>query len=153
MFPTLIEQKHSLQDYIRKVAESNETIAIQEVATLFTTNAIASIAFGLEVDCFADPNSPFRECGRRCQEPGFKMSIRNLFFHVCAKLMKWTGLHFLDSDVEDFFFNIVRQTLKMREEKGIVRKDFFQLLVQLRNIDNVQLMSGKQSSQTATPKH
>lgn len=45
----------------------------------------------------------------------------------------------MDRDVEEFFMSITRQTLKLREEKNIMRKDFFQLLVQLRNSGNVQL--------------
>lgn len=45
----------------------------------------------------------------------------------------------MDRDVEEFFMSITRQTLELREEKNIMRKDFFQLLVQLRNSGNVQL--------------
>lgn len=36
-------------------------------------------------------------------------------------------------------FDLVRQTLELREKHNIVRKDFFQLLVQLRNTGNVRL--------------
>lgn len=139
IFTTLLDCKNPLQNYIRKVADTNESVVIREVAALFTTNAIASVAFGLDIDCFADPNSPFREYGRRIQAPGLKNSFRFSCFFLCPSLLKWTGLHIVDRDVEEFFFNIVRQTLEMRETNHIVRKDFFQLLVQLRNTGNVQL--------------
>lgn len=53
--------------------------------------------------------------------------------------MKWIGLGLVDRDVEEFFINLTKQTLELREKNNIVRKYFFQLLVQLRNNGNVQL--------------
>lgn len=53
--------------------------------------------------------------------------------------MKWTGVHFVDSDVEDFVFGMVNETLLLREKHNIVRKDFFQMLVQLRNTGVIKL--------------
>lgn len=72
-----------------------------------------------------------------------EMSLKNGFrafaFVVCPKLLTWTGVRGADRDVEEFFFYMVRQTLEMREKHNIVRKDFFQLLVQLRNSGTIQL--------------
>jgi len=45
----------------------------------------------------------------------------------------------VDKDVEQFMTSVVKQNLIYREKNNIVRKDFFQLLVQLRNTGNVQL--------------
>lgn len=54
-------------------------------------------------------------------------------------LLKWSAIGFMDREIEEFFSDIVKQTLNLRENKNIVRKDFFQLLVQLRNSGCVQL--------------
>lgn len=45
----------------------------------------------------------------------------------------------MDRDVEQFFISLTEKTLELREKNNIVRKDFFQLLVQLRNTGTVQL--------------
>lgn len=44
----------------------------------------------------------------------------------------------MDRDVENFFIKLTEQSLELREKNKIVRKDFFQLLVQLRNGGIVQ---------------
>lgn len=52
---------------------------------------------------------------------------------VCPTLLKVLRIKAIDQDVEDFFIDSVRQTLSYRENNNVVRPDFFQLLVQLRN--------------------
>lgn len=54
-------------------------------------------------------------------------------------MLKWTGLGIIDHNVRDYFIDLTKRTLELREEKNIVRKDFFQLLVQLRNDSSGQL--------------
>ena len=45
----------------------------------------------------------------------------------------------ISTDVEDFMKSVVSQNLEYREKNNISRKDFFQLLIQLRNTGNVSL--------------
>lgn len=139
IFTTLAECKNPLQKYIKEIAASNETVEIREVAARFTTNAIASVAFGIEIDCFADPDTPFRKYGRQMFQLSWRNAFRVFCFNLCPTLLKWSRLHLIDREIEDFLFDLVRQTLELREKHNIVRKDFFQLLVQLRNTGSVQL--------------
>lgn len=50
---------------------------------------------------------------------------------ICPKLLEILKMRLIDKDVEDFMINVVEQTLELREKNKVVRKDFFQLLVQL----------------------
>lgn len=68
-----------------------------------------------------------------------KNGIRWFGMFVYPKLLKVLRMRLIDKDVEDFMINVVEQTLELREKNKIVRKDFFQLLVQLRNNGTVQL--------------
>lgn len=45
----------------------------------------------------------------------------------------------VQQDVEDFIISLVKGTLDYRETNNVVRKDFFQLMIQLRNTGSVQL--------------
>lgn len=139
IFSTLLECKDPLENYMSTVADSNETVEMREMTARFSTNVIASVAFGIEIDCFADPDNPFRRLGRKIMELSFGNGFRAFAFIVCPQLLKWTGIRNTDRDVEEFFLDMVRQSLEMREKNQIVRKDFFQLLVQLRNTGTVQL--------------
>jgi len=139
IFQTLLDCIGPLQNHMKKLADSDATIEAREMSAKFTTNVIASAQFGLDVDTFADPESPFRRFGRRIFELNWKNGFRLFAFAVCPSLLKWTGMRTLDPDVEDFFYQMVTQNLELREKNNIVRKDFFQLLVQLRNTGSVQL--------------
>lgn len=63
-------------------------------------------------------------------------------------LLKWSGLRFVDRDVEECFVDLVAETLEMREKNNIVREDFLQLLLELHNdghddIDEEKLVTEK----------
>lgn len=45
----------------------------------------------------------------------------------------------VEQDVEDFIISMVKGTLDYRETNNVTRKDFFQLMIQLRNTGSVQL--------------
>lgn len=139
IFSSLLECKNPLQQHISKLANANETVEVCELIARFTTNVIASVAFGIETDCLADPNNPFRKNGRKFFASNLKNAFRFFCFTVYPTLLKWSGIHLMDRDVEEFFFDMVKQTLQLRENECVVRKDFFQLLVQLRNTGSVQM--------------
>lgn len=53
--------------------------------------------------------------------------------------MSYLKIKSVDNDVEEFFLSIVKQNMEHREKNNITRKDFFQLLVQLRNTGDIQV--------------
>lgn len=55
------------------------------------------------------------------------------------QLMYLVKMKSVEQDVEDFIIALVKGTLDYRENKNVVRKDFFQLMIQLRNTGAVQL--------------
>lgn len=140
IFVTLLDGKRPLLQHIENLlANGDETIETRDLTACYTTNVIASVAFGIDTNCFGDKENPFRKYGRKPFEINLKNSFRNFCFGVCPKLIKWTGIRATNRDVDEFFFDMVKQTLKLREEQNIVRKDFFQLLVQLRNSGTVEI--------------
>lgn len=138
MFATLVRCGESLQKVVKSTVEKREEVDMRELVSCFTTNVIASIAFGLDVDSIADPDTPFRKYGRQFFIKSWKNGLRNLAKFISPKLMHLLRLKFIDDDIEEFFFDIVRQTMALREQQNVVRKDFFQLLIQLRNTGYIQ---------------
>lgn len=55
------------------------------------------------------------------------------------KLLLLIKAKIIDNEVENFIFSMVKQNLEYREKNNVSRKDFFQLLIQLRNTGKVQL--------------
>lgn len=139
MFSTLVDCGSTLQNHLGKLASEKELLDVREISASHATNVISSVAFGIDVDVIKDPNNEFRVCGRKIFESSFKNSIRLLLNFVAPKLMTVFRIKAVDDSVENFIKSIVKQNLEHREKHKVVRKDFFQLLIQLRNTGTVQL--------------
>lgn len=135
MFQTVVDCGVPLVSYVtaKTAAGDGNVIEARELLAQYTTNIIASVAFGLDVDCIGKPDTDFRHHGRRLTEVNFWNGVRGVMWFFCPPLLGWTGLHSMDNGVTEFILKMVRQNLEHREQNGVTRKDFFQLLVQLRN--------------------
>lgn len=67
-----------------------------------------------------------------------KNGLRAFTTLIYPKLQMMLRFKSVDDDVEEFFLNLVKDTLEYREQNDVVRKDLFQLLIQLRNTGQVQ---------------
>lgn len=133
MFSTIVNCGTPLKNVIKTAAKNQKEIDAREIISKFTTTIIASVAFGLDIDCFKNQDEPFRKYGRNFFAATFKNGIRTMLRFVAPKLMKSMKIRFVDKDFEDFMTSTVKENIELREEHNIVRKDFFQLLIQLRN--------------------
>lgn len=137
MFDTIVACGNSLEEYIDRFANTGESVEMGELFQRFTTNVISSVAFGIEVDCIKNPDCEIRKYGQQFFKPTFKNMWRINLAVMLPKLSKLLGTRFVDKDVGDFMIETVRQNLEYREKNNITRKDFFQLLMQLRNTGKV----------------
>lgn len=139
MFPTLVDCGVTLQKYMDKVALSADTVEVRDISARYMTNVIASVAFGADINCIDNPNTSFRKYGKKFFDISVKNGLRLLLTFVYPPLLKFFKIRVVDHDVEDFMTTMVEKTMEYREKNNVVRKDFFQLLVQLRNTGSVQL--------------
>lgn len=65
MFTTLLDCGEPLTKYVDNISGAQESIEIRELLAQYTTNVIASVAFGLEIDCIGNPDQDFRKYGRK----------------------------------------------------------------------------------------
>lgn len=133
MFSTLVDCGNSLEDFLEKLRNKGDLLDVREISASHATNVIASVAFGIDVDTIHNPMNAFRVCGRKIFESSFSNSVRLSLSFIAPKLMSVFRIKSVDQSVETFIKSVVEQNLDYREKNNIVRKDFFQLLVQLRN--------------------
>lgn len=139
MFSTIVQCGSTVQSRIEHLHDQQELLDIRELAAAYTTNITASVAFGIEVDAITNPNTDFRVCGRQMLESTLLNAVRSFGFFVAPKILPIIRLKVVNKWVESFLRSVVKQNLELREKKHVVRKDFFQLLVQIRNTGTVQL--------------
>ncbi|CAG9827799.1 unnamed protein product [Diabrotica balteata] len=106
-------------------------VEMKELASRYGTDVIASTAFGLEVDSLENPNNEFFLKGKEFLDlRSIKVMARFvivMFFPIIAKLF---NIKFLSVPITNFFTKIIQDTIKLREEKGLVRPDMIHLLLE-----------------------
>lgn len=131
MFGTLFSIGNRFVDHLKKVSDESNKVEIYELLGRFNTDVISSVAFGFESNSLENPQSEFRTMGKRMLHFGTFKSLRILFAMLFRKLALFLNMRFNDKDVADFFMNVVRETIEIREKTGSERKDFMQLLINL----------------------
>jgi cytochrome P450 family 6 len=131
----LEECANSLSDYLDNLCSSTISNDMREIMAKFSTDVIGSCAFGLQFNTLRDPDSQFRKMGQRVFKPSLRFIIRIIARVFHPSLPYYLNLKILDKDVEKFFYDFVRDAIHRREGNKTDKKDFIQLLVELRNED------------------
>lgn len=133
MFPMLMKVGRTLQEYIGKCASNGEVVNVKEVMGRYTTDVIASVAFGLEVDSINDENNTFRQMGLKVFGNDLINSLRLGCTFFIPEFKDLLGFSCSPPDVEQFIRSLVRETIEYRESNNVSRQDLMQLMLQLRN--------------------
>lgn len=138
MFQILIDCSDELIVLLNKSVKENSAVDIKDLMARFTTDIIGSCAFGIECNSLKNPNSEFREYGKKVFEVDFLTQIKNLVSLVSPEILDFFKVGITRRDVSDFFMNMVEETVGYREKNNVVRKDFMHLLIQLKNNVNIK---------------
>nr|UZQ22243.1 cytochrome P450 CYP6MS8 [Sitophilus zeamais] len=134
MFDTLVEKTKGLEELVRSHIKNNQPLDIKEVVARFTTDIIVSCAFGLESNCLGEAETEFRTYGRKVFElKAWRMLILNGIPRKLLTLCYHLGFSAVPRDVGQFFNKTVQDTIRYREQTKLYRKDFMQLLLELKN--------------------
>ncbi|CAG9772140.1 unnamed protein product [Ceutorhynchus assimilis] len=146
MFETLTKKIDKFPPIIDQCIRDGSQINVTDVSGRFTTDVIGSCAFGIECDSLSNPACDFRIYGKKVNEPNYLRQWMEKAFP--KNLLPYVGFKTLRK-VEDFYKNIVLNTIEHREKNTVIRKDFMQLLLQLRNLsDDEKLINNKEKNQT-----
>lgn len=132
MFPLIVECAGNLEKYLDKVVEKDVPVECRDLAAKFTTDVIGSCAFGISANALEDENSEFRRMGKRIFAPSLKQTVRESFRRFVPFLLKTVGYFLRLTEVNNFFINLVRDTIEYRKTNNITRPDFINLLMQLK---------------------
>lgn len=133
MFSTMIDSSAPLTEFLTQSAKKQQLVDVRGLSARYATNIIASVAFGIEINCIDEPNAEFWTYGQKIIEPSMMNALRLVLAFTAPKIMKILRIRFFAKEIYNFMSSIVTQNMKYREQQNVVRKDFFQLLVQLRN--------------------
>lgn len=132
MFPIVLEKANRMVEFLSPTAEKGESIDMKEVVTCFTTETIASVAFGLDVECFGNPENSFLKLEKAVFHPTFFEVIKSTIVFSSETITRIFKLGFTRRETTEFVQNMVRDTMEFREKQNVVRSDFFQLMLDVK---------------------
>lgn len=153
MWSTMFQSAQNLQKFIQtETVKDSKVFEVRDLMARYATDIISSVGFGLEIDSINKPDEQIREVGRKLFEMTPMNCVRFLGQLFVPSLFKFLGLKSVDRKVEEFFLPLIKENIQFRETNQIVRKDFIQLMVQLRNMGNIKLTDDWTSEVTGNDK-
>ncbi|KMQ86506.1 cytochrome p450 9e2-like protein [Lasius niger] len=113
------------------------TVETKQIFRRYTTDVIATAAFGISVNSMKDQNNEFYTRGMAISKSfsGGLAMFKFMFILSFPRFAKLLGMKVFPSSMSEFFKRIVAETIRTRDEQGIVRPDMIHLLMQARDKD------------------
>nr|QBC73114.1 cytochrome P450 mono-oxygenase [Osmia bicornis] len=131
MFNLLVECGNQFEEYLKKLVEKDVYIECRDISAKFTIDVIGSCAFGIEANALAAEDSEFRKMGKAIVRTSVKSVIKDRLREY-PFLFKIFGRFLLDSEVDDFFIRITKESIDYRIKHNFHRHDFIETLVNMR---------------------
>jgi cytochrome P450 family 9 len=120
--------KHQIEQ-----GKAESEVDFQTLARKFTVDSIATCAFGIEVNSFENPENDFHHIATKTTNfTTFSTALKFLANMAFPRLMKVLKIKLISKEVDDFFRYAIHDTMKIREEKGIIRHDMINILMQVK---------------------
>ncbi|CAH1395676.1 unnamed protein product [Nezara viridula] len=140
MYEQIVECADIFDECIDKLRDGND-VDLNTLLKNFTADVTASCGFGIEPQALKNPDWEFSDIGREFFDPNkMNMLIILLRFSI-PHVFYWLKLGTVTNKVRHFFLSTTEKILHQRRSTGVVRKDFVQLLLQLKEKGTVEIDS------------
>ncbi|XP_049308987.1 cytochrome P450 6g1-like [Bactrocera dorsalis] len=134
MYPLMTEIGTDLEAHLNSFAKTNDAFVteVKEICASFTTDMIASIAFGVKANSLSNPNGEFRTQGRKLFTATFRRAID---FFVGFFFSKWAStlrITLFTPEFSTFLRGTINHVMASREESKATRNDLIDVLVSLK---------------------
>jgi cytochrome P450 family 6 len=153
MFPLILEVCEELkQNLQRRIDAKDCEFEAHNLCAEYTTDVVASCAFGIKSDSLRKPDNLFRKMGKDLFEPeSFKRQIEIMAVFTLPKIAEILGCKFISKRVEDFFRDLISKAFAYREKHTeFKRNDFINLLMQLKKLGSVDIEESDKKEMSAS---
>ncbi|XP_055592502.1 cytochrome P450 6a2-like [Uranotaenia lowii] len=133
MYPTLKAVGNNFADFLEQVVDQGKELEVKDCMARLTVDIIGSCAFGIECNSFSDPDSRFRKFGTQVFDKPRHRGLVRLFLRLFPEVGRSLRIKAVHDDASDFFRGIVKDTVEYRQQNGSTRKDFLNLLLELKH--------------------
>nr|AHJ10930.1 cytochrome P450 6EV9 [Chironomus kiiensis] len=133
MFPIFNEKADRMIEYLKQPDVDHQNLEMKEIFASYTSEVISSAAFGMDIKCLGHPDNEFRKCTRFLFEPPMWYNFKIFLIFSWPQIAKFLNMAQNPQFVIDFFIKTVRENYENREKNNIRRDDFFQMLIDMKN--------------------
>ncbi|KDR15961.1 hypothetical protein L798_09889 [Zootermopsis nevadensis] len=122
-----------LVKYLDMVTADGTPVDVRETTARFTTDVIASCAFGINSNSLKNPDAEFRRYMRNIFDFSIRRGLAGLTMFFAPNLKRILKLKFVDDDTTNYIRKAVWQTVDYREKNEVIRNDFLDSMIEMRN--------------------
>ncbi|XP_058126452.1 cytochrome P450 6a8-like [Anopheles ziemanni] len=137
-FPLVTEVCRRFCDHLLEEVQRSNEVEVHDLLSRFTIDVIGACAFGIECNSFREPDNEFRRYGKIAFDKLRHSPLVVYLMKAFRAHANALGMKQLHDDVSSFFLNVVKDTIEYREREKIVRNDFMDLLVKLKNTGRLE---------------
>lgn len=131
----LIEKiSEDMMKHIHKKASKNNQVELElkSLAALYSTDVIASCAYGVEANSIENPDGEFRKAGDSIFASSFRRDLELLAFMSLPQSMRLFGFKVFSKLTTKFIQKNISYVMDEREKNGNKRNDLIDTLVELK---------------------
>ncbi|KAJ9594886.1 hypothetical protein L9F63_013811 [Diploptera punctata] len=122
----------------RLSTEAGGSVHVKDLTARYTTDVIASCAFGIESNSLRDPEAEFRRILRSIFQFSPRKALAGFTSFFAPKLQRIFKLRLINEEVTNFVRNTLWRTMEYREKNGTTRKDFIDSIMQIVRKNGIQ---------------
>lgn len=130
MFNIISEKGDILVDTIEKESKKGSMDA-KDVTNRFTVDVISSGVFGMETNTLKGEHPEIFDIMKAVFEEFNPLKF--FFLFAFPNVSKFFNMRNFSKRINDYFFEVIGGNMIYREKNGVVRKDFLDMLIQLKN--------------------
>lgn len=123
--------------------EAGGEIEVKELAGCYSTDVIASCAFGLQANSLSDKDSEFRANGRAAFEFNLYRAVEVFVLFFLPQMTRVLGFRQFNAKFSAFLRSSIEFVIGERERSGAVRHDLIDTLIELKRADRDRVLEDK----------
>nr|XP_053627662.1 cytochrome P450 9e2-like [Cherax quadricarinatus] len=133
MFPLVLEKADALVQHFRNIHHQKDvSVKMKFSFSRYVMDVIAACAFGIECNSIENEEAEFSKMVAEISKINVRSVIRGMAVLLLPKFVREALNINLTTRASCFFRDLVIQTMKLRQESGIKRGDFLDLMLEQR---------------------
>lgn len=133
MMPLMVECGKNLENYVSNIV--GQSLEMKEVTQKYTTDVIATCAFGIDANSFAAEESDIKKYSKMIFPSTLWQTLRSASYFFAPSFVKLLRYRFINEEAAKYFSKVFIEVVNRRESSKMRRNDLVDILIETKNQD------------------